>query len=57
MENEELRDQTASELLSLDEEYRMQKSWAEDDDSMNKTYNCYCITILMKISYTCVKFF
>ncbi|MFH4975809.1 hypothetical protein AB6A40_002518 [Gnathostoma spinigerum] len=32
MENEELRRLTASERLSLEEEYRMQKSWREDDD-------------------------
>ncbi|VDK20442.1 unnamed protein product [Anisakis simplex] len=32
MENDELRRQTASERLSLEEEYEMQRSWREDDD-------------------------
>lgn len=33
MKSEELQQLTASEPLTLDEEYKMQKSWFEDDDS------------------------
>lgn len=33
MKNEELLELTASEPLSLSEEYDMQKSWHEDEDS------------------------
>lgn len=33
MESDELRQQTASERLSLDEEYEMQQTWLNDDDS------------------------
>jgi len=32
--DEELRELTASELLSLDEEYEMQSKWQEDDDKL-----------------------
>ena len=34
MSSEELRKLTASEPLSLEEEYSMQESWREDDDSL-----------------------
>jgi len=34
MQSAELRLQTASEELSIDEEYRMQQTWLEDTDSM-----------------------
>nr|XP_016931214.1 N-acetyltransferase 9-like protein [Drosophila suzukii] len=34
MSNEELRQLTASEELTLDEEYAMQRSWREDDDKL-----------------------
>lgn len=34
MESEELRELTASERLSLDEEFAMQKSWREDNDKL-----------------------
>lgn len=34
MKNEELLELTASEPLTLAEEYDMQKSWYEDEDSM-----------------------
>ena len=33
MKSEELQRLTASEPLTLDEEYKMQKSWFEDEDS------------------------
>lgn len=33
MKNEELLELTASEPLNLDEEYEMQRSWYEDNDS------------------------
>ena len=33
MQNEELRDLTASELLTLQEEFDMQSSWRQDEDS------------------------
>jgi hypothetical protein len=33
MENEQILELTASERLSLEEEYEMQKSWYEDDNS------------------------
>lgn len=33
MQDTALRAQTASELLSLDEEYAMQASWMKDSDS------------------------
>lgn len=45
MENDELRQQTASEQLSLDEEYEMQQTWLNDDDKCTfivldrQTYN------------------
>ena len=34
MQNEELLDKTASERLTLDQEYEMQKKWFHDEDSM-----------------------
>ncbi|KAF1987709.1 hypothetical protein K402DRAFT_411964 [Aulographum hederae CBS 113979] len=34
MQNEDLRKATASELLTLDEEYSMQRSWREDTDKL-----------------------
>lgn len=34
MENEELRELTASERLTLDEEYQMQISWRKDNDKL-----------------------
>ena len=34
MKSEELQKLTASEPLTLDEEYNMQESWREDEDSM-----------------------
>ncbi|KAH8357437.1 hypothetical protein KR084_006778 [Drosophila pseudotakahashii] len=34
MSNEQLRQLTASEELTLDEEYAMQRSWREDDDKL-----------------------
>ena len=33
MKSKELQELTASEPLTLKEEYEMQKSWREDDDS------------------------
>jgi hypothetical protein len=33
MKSEEIRQQTASEPLTIDEEYEMQRSWQEDKDS------------------------
>lgn len=36
MKSEELRAYTASEPLSLEEEYEMQMSWRNDDDSKYK---------------------
>ena len=43
MQSEELREQTASERLTLQEEYEMQQKWISDDDSMynNKTKASY----------------
>ena len=35
MQNAELRELTASEELSIEQEYAMQQSWLEDSDSMN----------------------
>ncbi|KZV75300.1 hypothetical protein PENSPDRAFT_624732 [Peniophora sp. CONT] len=34
MQDPELQEQTASEPLTLDEEYAMQRTWAEDDDKL-----------------------
>lgn len=33
MQSAELQELTASEPLSIDEEYNMQRTWREDDDS------------------------
>lgn len=33
MSSEEIRQQTASEPLTLEEEYEMQQSWQKDEDS------------------------
>jgi hypothetical protein len=33
MQNAEIREQTASEELTIEEEYAMQRSWYEDNDS------------------------
>ena len=33
MKSKELQELTASEPLTLEQEYEMQKSWREDDDS------------------------
>lgn len=38
MKSEDLQKLTASEPLTLEEEYDMQKSWCEDDDSECKLY-------------------
>lgn len=35
MKSPELQELTASEPLSLEEEYQMQKRWREDEDSKN----------------------
>ena len=37
MQDPELQEQTASEPLTLEEEYDMQRKWAEDEDST------YCV--------------
>lgn len=41
MRSEELQKLTASEPLTLEEEYRMQKSWQEDDDSNHFFYKSF----------------
>jgi len=41
MQNTELLRLTASQPLTLDEEYKMQQSWMEDDDSKVSTYITY----------------
>ncbi len=38
MGNPELRAQTASERLTLEEEYQMQRDWMNQDDSMSQLY-------------------
>lgn len=39
MESEELQKLTASERLTLEQEYKMQKSWREDEDSKKMLLN------------------
>lgn len=44
MESQELQKLTASEPLTIEEEYRMQTSWREDEDSKHLLLLCF-ITI------------
>ena len=52
MLSEELRQLTASEPLTLDEEFRMQKSWREDEDS-NYLYLAAYIFMILDIFLNC----
>lgn len=49
MKSEELQRLTASEPLTLEEEYNMQKSWREDEDSK---YFLYKLLTTKKINST-----
>ena len=42
MKSKELQELTASEPLTLEEEYEMQKSWREDDDSKISHFTNSC---------------
>ena len=43
MQNEDLLDKTASKQLTLEQEYEMQKTWYQDDDSkeLQTVFNFY----------------
>ena len=47
MQSAELRAQTASEPLTLSQEYQMQQSWQQDEDSM--CYSFYSIMLILVI--------
>lgn len=54
MKSEELQHLTASEPLSLEEEYQMQQSWQIDDNSLYllvKAYNVPCLTMVSFRTY------
>lgn len=42
MQSEELQQLTASEPLTLEQEYDMQRQWQEDANSMYLKYTKYC---------------